>query len=122
MPLHCLSQPSYHANRATLSQVRRNGLLTCCLSFLTCFWILFRLVCLLFVQKDTVFLLSQGIRLRLGRCIVYLRWSIVSWKNRSLRFCKREFWKCLSPRMVHLCCLSLSLTVVGFVCVVIIGH
>src|SRR3569833_776231 len=96
MPLHCLSQPSNQANRATMSQVRRNGFLTCCLSFLTCFRILFRLVCLLCVQKVTVFQLSQVILLRFGRCTVYLRWSIVSWKNRSLRFCKREFWKCLS--------------------------
>src|SRR3569833_1542712 len=121
MPPHCLSQPSNQANRATLSQVRRNGFLTCCLSLLTYFRILYRLVCLLCVQKVIVFQLSQVILLRFGRCTVYLRWSIVSWKNWSLRFCKREFWKCLSPRMVHLCCLSLSLMFEVFGCVLIIG-
>ena len=57
-----------------------------CLSFLTCFRILFRLVCLPSVRKGTVFLQSQVTRRRFGRCTVYLHWNIVSWKNRLLRF------------------------------------
>jgi hypothetical protein len=45
--------------------------LSCCLSFLKCFRILCRLVCPLNVQKGTIFLQSQILLHRLGRCTVY---------------------------------------------------
>src|SRR6476646_5792446 len=64
-------------------EVRCLGFPICCLSFLKCFRILCRLVCPLNVQKGTVFLQSQDILLRFGRCTVYLRWNIESWKSRS---------------------------------------
>jgi hypothetical protein len=50
------------------------------------FRILCRLVCPLNVQKGTVSLQSQDILLRFGRCTVYLRWNIESWKSRSPNF------------------------------------
>jgi hypothetical protein len=53
--------------------VRCPGFPSCCLSFLKCFRILCQLVCPLNVQKGTVFLQSQVILLRFGRCTVYLR-------------------------------------------------
>jgi hypothetical protein len=53
--------------------VRCLGCLSCCLSFLKCFRILFRTVCPLNVQKGSVFLQSQVILHLFGRCTVYLR-------------------------------------------------
>jgi hypothetical protein len=40
---------------------------------------------------------SQDIRLRFGRCTVYLRWSTESWRNRSRLFLRLGFWKCPRP-------------------------
>jgi hypothetical protein len=53
--------------------VRCLGFPSCCLRFLRCFRILCRLVCPWNVQKGTVFLQSQVILLRFGRCTVYCR-------------------------------------------------
>jgi hypothetical protein len=66
--------------------VRYLGFSIFCLSFLKCFRILCRLVCPLNVQKGTVFLQSQVILLRFGRCTVYLCWNIKSWRSRSPSF------------------------------------
>ena len=74
-----------------------------------CFRILCQLVCLLNVQKVIVFLQNQVIRLRLSRCTVYLRWSIVSWKSRSPRFLRQGLLNRPSRLMVLLCCLFQSL-------------
>jgi hypothetical protein len=66
--------------------VRCSGFPICCLSFPKCFRILCRLVCPLNGQKGTVFLQSQVILLRFGRCTAYLRWNTESWKSRSPSF------------------------------------
>jgi hypothetical protein len=66
--------------------VRCPGFPSCCLSFLKCFRILCRLVCPLNDQKGTVFLQSQVILLRFGRCTAYLRWNNESWKSRLPSF------------------------------------
>jgi hypothetical protein len=63
---------------AGLLVVRCPGFPSCCLSFLKCFRILCRLVCPLNGQKGTVFLQSQVILLRFGRCTAYLHWNTES--------------------------------------------
>jgi hypothetical protein len=45
-----------------------------------------RLVCHLNVQKGTMFLQSQVILRRLGRCTIYLHWNTESWKSWSPNF------------------------------------
>jgi hypothetical protein len=84
--LRCQPPLSNLTNRLDPQAVKYFGFPICCLSFLKCFRILCRLVCPLNVQKGTVFLQSQVILLRFGRCTVYLRWNTESWKSRSPSF------------------------------------
>jgi hypothetical protein len=73
-------------NRLDPQAVRYFGFPICCLSFLNCFRILCRLVCPLNIQKGRVFLPSQVILLRFGRCTVYLRW----FEKQATKFLKDE--------------------------------